>query len=218
MKRGVLWLTCLLGCAGWLGPVRATAAEAPANPYESIMERNIFGLKPPPTLEIAPTNPPPPQVKLLGVARVFGRKKALMKIAEGSRPVDMNKDPTVVLEEGQGEKGVELLEIDEANATVKVDNHGTVAVVPFDKDTKSGALLGTAASPAFMAGVPQPINPAVLPGAINMPVNALRAEYKQLSPEAQAAALEAQRERIRNLLQQRGTMPYPNAPTIPMPQ
>lgn len=141
-------------------PAHGAAPNTAGNPYQVIIDRNVFGLNPPPAPpSVVTTNTPPPQVKLVGIARVFGVKKALLKIAEGNKPVDIAKDLTVVLEEGAREKEVEVLQIDEIGSTVKVSNRGTEATLVFSKDD-----LKLPTSPA----VPMPgIVPA--PGFVPLP-------------------------------------------------
>ena len=149
----------LLACAmcGTLRPGAAIGAssEAAGNPYKAIAVRNVFGLKPPPPPpDNTPPAPPPPQVELVGIAEVFGVKKALVKIAEGAKPVDMTKDPTVVLEEGQRERDVEILKIDQDRASVKVRNRGNETVLVFNKDKTK--LPSAPVTPTLPPGVTLP--------------------------------------------------------------
>jgi hypothetical protein len=172
VKSGVVLPICLLAALGSSVAVQAGTANDGVNPFfDTIVVRNAFDLKPPPPPPSAPvTVTPPTQVRLIGIARIFGVKKALLKITDGGKPVDPAKDPTVVLEEGQREKEVTLLEIDETNATVRVDNRGQIALVPFDKEgTKlptappmPGIVLPPGMVPRPAAGVmmlPPPGNP-----------------------------------------------------------
>lgn len=170
MKRGAVLPVCLLTLMVSSVAVQAGAADAGGNPFfKTIVDRNVFALNPPPPPPSAPvTVTPPPQVRLIGIARIFGVKKALLKISDAGKPVDQTKNPTVVLEEGQREKEVTLLEIDETNATVRVDNRGTVALVPFDKEgTKLPTLppMPGIVLPPGMTWLPQPSGIMSVPAA-----------------------------------------------------
>jgi hypothetical protein len=75
--------------------------------------------------------------------------------------LDPIKDVPLIMEVGQREKDVELVAIDEAAGTIKINNHGVPAVVAFDKNVK----LPTA--PAGGAPVPMPGMPGVpMPGFV----------------------------------------------------
>ena len=110
-------LTCV-------GATASLWADARPNPYFSIVERNPFGIKPPPPL------PPPDQpqaaaplakVVLTGVTSMFGPPRALLEITE-SEP---GKGPTVnkrILREGDRDGSIEILAIDVANTSVRIKN------------------------------------------------------------------------------------------------
>jgi len=98
------------------------------NPYRRISSRNAFGLVPP---AIEPGTKPPvqplPTIKLTGITTILGDKRALFKIQfPGTR-----RDEGCILSEHQRLGQIEILEIDDQAATVKVDNSGTVMVLTF---------------------------------------------------------------------------------------
>src|SRR5438874_13058028 len=78
-KLGIYTLGALMFCAG----VKAAAPEASApdtsgNPYQGIVERNVFALKPPPAPQRPEDNkPPPPAIKLTGTTTTPGNKRDL---------------------------------------------------------------------------------------------------------------------------------------------
>src|SRR5436190_23052227 len=100
-------------------------ADARANPYSSIVDRNPFGIKPPPVL-LADTPPPAPvvplaKVVLTGVTSMLGPPRALLEITEsepGKTPV-VNKR---ILKEGERDGSVEVLSIDVINNKVRIRN------------------------------------------------------------------------------------------------
>lgn len=161
MKRGGKMLVCVTGglamCMAARG-VTTPAKEALGNPYQSIIDRNVFSLKPPP--------PPPdpaeankPQVlkiTLTGITTIFGDKRVLMKTAPppGKPGEGPKTEQSYILSEGQREGDIEVLAIDEKAGSVKVNNAGTVQTLTFEKD---GAKLPSTPAPAGAPGAAAPI-------------------------------------------------------------
>src|SRR6266496_3177881 len=60
-----------------------TETDTPGNPYQAIVGRNVFSLKPPPPA-VPPEDPlkknPPPTIKLQGVQTILGRRQVLFKV------------------------------------------------------------------------------------------------------------------------------------------
>jgi hypothetical protein len=142
----------------------AVVQDSMANRFETIPERNVFGLKPPPPK--SESNAPPPQVPkivLTGITTVLGNKRALMKLQPvGNKPNEQAKDNSLILTEGQREGAIEVIEIDEKAGSVKVNNSGTVMILTFEKD---GAKLPNTPPPLVAAPGAPP-----LPGAIPAPL------------------------------------------------
>src|SRR5882672_2451492 len=106
-----------------------------ANPYQGIVDRNVFGLKPPPTPPRPEDNkPPPPKITLTGITTILGNKRALMNVAMPPKPPEPAKQKSFILAEGQRDGDIEVLEIDETSGTVKVDDFGTIMVLDINKD------------------------------------------------------------------------------------
>ncbi|MBI1841560.1 MAG: hypothetical protein HYR88_12005, partial [Verrucomicrobia bacterium] len=147
-------------------PAEPAASGTPENPYKLIPIRNPFGLaQPAPPADEAPPPPPPPPpmtVRLSGMTDLVGRKIALLVLTE-SGP---NKTPrSRQLGEGEKESGVEVIAIDFATRSVKVNNNGQVTNVTFGKLEASAAAPppqgggGTRVLPNFQNspnGVPPP--------------------------------------------------------------
>src|SRR3954464_6277697 len=75
----------VLGAVLLAGTAPLVRAEAKPNPYQAIVERNPFGLKPtPPPVDNTPPPPvvPVPKVILTGISSVFGPTRALLEITE----------------------------------------------------------------------------------------------------------------------------------------
>ena len=148
----------------------ATAADAAANPYQGIVERNVFGLKPPPPPpDPESTKPPPPKIFLTGITTILGKKRALLKFTPPvTKPGEQPKEQACTLGEGQGEGGLEVLEIDEKAGTVKVSNYGTVATLDFESNGVKTAP--GAAPPGMPPGMPPAMRPGMpIPGAMGAP-------------------------------------------------
>lgn len=166
---GAVWReTVAPGFAGLLILCLALPAQADGNPYaEIIATRNVFGLKDPPPPPPPPdTTPPVPTLKLVGIANIYGVRKAVLKPqpapgapakppAPGAPPP--GQEPPLVLVEGVMVDGVTVLSIDEVSGIVKVDNHGQELTLSFDKDGLK-VPSGPAAPAGGMPGQPgQPI-------------------------------------------------------------
>ena len=176
MRHGSLSLTSLLV----IGAVAAhvVRADVPSNPYrQTIVDRNVFGLKsPPPPPPLESPKPPPSKLILVGIVNIFGTKKAVIKSAEPPKPAAPGQPPVAedpyVLTENQSKQGIEVLEIDEKAGSVKVDNNGQPETLTFDK-TKlpSGpAVPAPGVAPASApGGIPRPGFPAGFPMRAGMP-------------------------------------------------
>ncbi|HLH54015.1 MAG TPA: hypothetical protein VKY92_10420 [Verrucomicrobiae bacterium] len=155
MNRGGKTLVCMAGSLAVCALARGITSDTADNrPYQGIIDRNVFSLKPPP--------PPPdpsevnkPQVvkiTLTGITTIFGDKRVLMKTAPppGKPNEGPKSEQSYILTQGQREGDIEVLEIDEKAGSVKVNNGGTVQTLTFEKD---GAKL-PATQPPPAAGVP----------------------------------------------------------------
>src|ERR1051326_471789 len=164
--KTALWvLSGLLCCAG----ARAILADS-ANPYQGIVERNVFGLKPPPPAQKPePYKPPAPKVTLNGITTILGKPRAFMSMQMPAKPPEPSKPQTFMLQPGQRDGDVEVLEINEKldGGTVKVSTFGTVQTLTMDKD---GAKLPVGA-PVPTPGMP-PVAFAPQPGGVAYPAGA----------------------------------------------
>jgi hypothetical protein len=167
MQRQSSLLVGLLSLALAL-PVTGLAVTA-NNPYvDSITNRNLFSLKAPPRPEdlAAKTPPPPvPNVTLAGITTLMGGKRALLRVPRPARPPEPAKEIPLILKEGDpAEEGVQVLEINIASGTVKVNNNGTVQTLDMEKNAPKAA-----AAPAPGA---VPVPPPHPRSAIPVPVPA----------------------------------------------
>ena len=85
------------------GAIAADTADSPSNPYQGVVDRNVFALKPPPApVDPDSIKPPLPQFYLTGII-TFGKPRALLRTspgpAKGGKPV--GKEESYILTEGQ---------------------------------------------------------------------------------------------------------------------
>ena len=143
--------------------------DGKGNPYESIVERNPFALRPPPPPappDTGPPAPPPPlaTVELTGVTSIFSKKKALVEIVPGPGKQPMK----LTLEEGEREGSVEIVSIEVDKAEVTINNAGSVTNISLKvtKGPVAGAgvagvpgVPGLGQPPGMATPLPTPINP-----------------------------------------------------------
>ncbi len=158
-------------------PVLPVVAEV--NPYsDMIVTRNVFGLKdPPPPTPSPDLTPPAPKITLVGIANVLGIKKVVLKplaalggppksLASGVSP--LGQEVPIVLTEGATQDGIEVLSIDEASGTVRVNNNGQMLTLSFEKDglkVPNGPVAIASGQPGLL-GQPGIARPPSLPGNV----------------------------------------------------
>ena len=166
MKRkvGVGVLTVFLVIL-MIGAGRSAFAGIRGNPYQSIVERNPFGLRaiPAPTAPAMPTPPatPLPEIKLTGVTTLLGRSKALFQYEDKQTKKVEFPSP---LSEGQTYKTLTVLHIDVANARVRIRNGDKESTLDF---VNNGVKVATKAQPAprppIANTIPRPVPPRLIP-------------------------------------------------------
>jgi hypothetical protein len=150
-------------------------ADMTGNPYQGIMERNVFNLRPPARPEDSlPLPEAPPKITLTGFTDILGNKRVLFKVQVPAKPPQPAKEESYILAEGQRDGDVEVLEIDENAGMAKFNNHGTIQTLDL---TNNGAKPPSTPlptiqpplpfrSPATPTPNPQPPGPAMrtIPG------------------------------------------------------
>ena len=166
MKCRTKTLVGVLGSVALAAGANALPNTA-ATPYQSFVERNVFGLKPPPP----PAKPPEvpvnvPKITLTGITTILGSKQAMMLVPVPAKPPVPAKEESYILKEGQRDGDIEVLAIDEKAGTVKVKNHGAVQTLDFENN---GAKLPTA-TPLPAVATPNPMIGQAANRAIPTPV------------------------------------------------
>jgi hypothetical protein len=158
-------------------PAAAEVEPAPAanavSDYQIIVERNPFGLKDPPPAAPPPAPPPAPKsdIFLTGITTFLQPKKAYL----------MTKDPQGKMQyysfkETDAADGLEMLEINERDKSVRIRRDGEEMLLTFDKNgVKPPPAAAPPAPGAHPPGMPNPGGPPVpgQPGqpAVNYPQN-----------------------------------------------
>lgn len=122
------------------------AAQARTNPYDAIVERNPFGLKPPPppVVETEQTPPAPPiKVVLTGITSMFGpnSKRAFLEMTEQAAPgKGAPATPRrAMLSEGEADGEIEVLSINIEQNIVKIRNGGVETELTFEAPKQGGS-------------------------------------------------------------------------------
>lgn len=104
-----------------------------ANPYSAIIQRNVFGLRPPAPVLSQSLHAPLPKVRLTGITTILKGKRALFKVEFPARPPERPKEESLILKEGERAGSIEVLEINEKMARVKLNNSGMITNITFEK-------------------------------------------------------------------------------------
>ncbi|MEI6195089.1 MAG: hypothetical protein WCS42_12245 [Verrucomicrobiota bacterium] len=127
MKRVGTFAFCLAGGLLWSAGLRADDIALSGNPYGVVVERNIFGLNPPPLVDPnAAVVEPLAKIVPNGIMSIFGQLQVLFKVA-GKPPA---KDANYILMEGQSQDEIEVVKIDEKAGIVSFNNHGIPQDLP----------------------------------------------------------------------------------------
>jgi hypothetical protein len=133
------------------------AASSADNPYQAIVGRNSFALKPPAVLTTTPEAPKAasPKLSLQGICALLGRSQVLVKVAQPARPPEPAREFNYVLGEGEREGDVEVLGIDVTTGTVTIKNQGVLLTLTMDRDAEK-PTVGAAPSVTGVPSIPPP--------------------------------------------------------------
>jgi len=175
-------MMALAVCIGGFAVLAANAeGSLPSeSPYQGIIDRNVFNLKPPPPPDAnEPPPPPPPKITLTGITTILGSKQVLFKVQVPPRPPETGKEKSYMLAEGESSDDIAIISIDPDAGTVRVNNHGTEELLDISKNgpkppTASAPAPGAVGNPLMPNGIPPGTPPAGMPGmpAIPMPAGA----------------------------------------------
>lgn len=171
---------CLIGAAALVIPATGFCSGT-ADAYQGIVARNVFDvheLPPAPPPDPMANRPPPPNIKLQGLTDILGRKMVIMKVQlPGGKPGQGGKDEAFTLTEGQRQGEIEVLAIDVAAGTVKVNNYGVITNLSLEENGEKLAAGPVAPPPNAAPGIHPPTIPPPsipTPGAGRFPPRTLR--------------------------------------------
>jgi hypothetical protein len=159
MKYGGKMLACLAGGLALRIAANEVSPDSSSNPYQSIVDRNVFALKPPPPPpDPEASKPPPVKITLTGITTLLGKRALLKSPAPPGKPGEPARpEISYILAPGQREGDIEILDIDEVGGNVKLRNGGVEVTLNIDKDGPK--LTPTAAPVPGMPGAPGAIWP-----------------------------------------------------------
>src|SRR5262245_8467354 len=140
LKKAAFGLSSIALCA-----TASAIVNESANPYQGIVDRNVFGLKPPPPISDTKTQPvkDPPPITLTGMTTILSTKRVLLNVQTPGKPVQ-----SFILAEGQREGDIEVLEIDARAGSTKINYAGTTVPLSLEKNgPKLTAFAGGTALP-----------------------------------------------------------------------
>jgi len=132
-----VWTTSLALVAG---VAQGVVPDGKDIPYQVILTRNAFGLKPPPPPPPVKTEEeegPPPNIKLTGILSITEPKKALFML----QPVGKAEKTFLTINEGEEDQGLKVLSIDEERGSVKIVLNGNTTTLDFEKNGIKNAAV-----------------------------------------------------------------------------
>jgi hypothetical protein len=178
-RQGMHWKNQMLIAAGVVlasGSLQAVPVAQLKENYQSIVERNSFGLKPPP----APaTNIPPPEVKakvevfLTGITTV-GYPRIPKQAYFYTREQGKKEITYYAMGEGDGKDGIQVVGIDHEKRKVRVKMENAETILSFDTHGVPVAAAGRPL-PGAPGSIPMPgqrhpgVQPLPMPGAAPSP-------------------------------------------------
>jgi hypothetical protein len=135
MTRNRILVWCFLFACLHSLVLPAALGRGLTHPYGSILDRNVFRLREP---ERPTVDPPPPalaSVRLTGITTVLTHKLAFLKVRLPGNPAQPPQELALSLAEGQSERNLEVLSIDEKAGRVELLNFGARTVATFEADS-----------------------------------------------------------------------------------
>lgn len=161
-------IAALLGAALAAGWSFQSRAEVKENPYQIIIDRNPFGLRPVPPPPPPPSNEPPPPpplgVAMTGITTLLGPPKVFLEFTDAqTKKVER---PSALLE-GDSFKAITVVSIDPENNRVKIKNGDAESWLDFEKN---GVKPGGGGAPAPVPHPGFPGAPGAKPATAGVPV------------------------------------------------
>ncbi|HWN97027.1 MAG TPA: hypothetical protein VNT99_18500 [Methylomirabilota bacterium] len=167
MKRGTI--ASILGTVAVAGFGFTASAEVKENPYQVIIDRNAFGLRPippppEPKKEEAPPVPPP-DIKLTGITDLLGAPRVMLQVEDKQAKDPTKKFSFPIIAEGDSDpgSGIFVVSIDMENMRARIRNGDAETTLDFKNNgvKPGGAVASAVPHPGVVPlvrplGVPQP--------------------------------------------------------------
>jgi len=144
-------------------------APAEVTPYEAIVSRNAFGLKPPPKPADSIKTPEPvsADIKLQGITTILGRPQVLLSVKHPGQPGKPVSEESLVLNEGQRDGDVVAVKIDVAQGIVMLKNGNASLTLSMKEDAEKPTPGAMPVVPGAVhpPGLARPVIPGVSPSA-----------------------------------------------------
>jgi len=147
LTKKALWLSAAVLTASPAAP--GVTPPARMTEYSVIIDRNPFGLvdPPPPTPAVEPPvkkveADPPPNVDLTGFFRNARRGKTVALFLVENKEGGTAKKQSYMWAEGEGDNGMKVLAINEAEETVRLSVRGVESTITFSKPKPAAAPAG----------------------------------------------------------------------------
>src|SRR5256885_12530737 len=116
-----------------------SASGSSANPYQGIVDRNVFGLKPPPLPAAPPEAPKPPvNITLTGITTVLGKKRCFITVTTSPKPGAPAAPTSMMLTEDQRDGEIEISHIDPEKGVVGLKQGGSPVTISFKENGVKG--------------------------------------------------------------------------------
>lgn len=141
--------------------------------FDAISQRNIFDLTPIPPIEppkAADTNPPPPNVTLIGLSTILGSDQAIfiLKPQAARASAQPNSEETIVMNVGERHGVLELLAMNMKDGTARIRNEGAESTITIRTNAPSGGgVAGAGGRPTGNFSQPPPGFPSPAQGGYN---------------------------------------------------
>lgn len=166
MKHGTM--TVLASAALLSSAMAGVRTDLARNPYEGILTRNAFALKPIPTPANEPATPPAPTIEvfLTGISTLSGLKKVLLQVEDKSPGRRTEYLPPLVENDVQGRIEVVSINAEKGEVVLKID--GQEKTLSFEKNAPKPSMAAppaTGPTPQLRPALPFPSNPALAAAA-----------------------------------------------------
>src|SRR5262245_36097874 len=134
MKLNRVLVGCLCEFSLLTMSALAERSGVTANPYQPIIDRNVFGLRVVERVEVVVTPPSvvPPKVSLIGITTVLTSKRAILRVLFPANQASPAVDRCLILAEGQREGEIEIIKIDETAGSVALTYVSELRTVAFE--------------------------------------------------------------------------------------